>query len=123
LTTSSLRSLEQLETLSNRNIGRIQLACTSIGVNGVGDLIVTALIEASKIEPDLRDIRVYSDRTRIGVKGVAELVDLEVENTDRAPKCGVAPISVHGLLIRFIGFVVFLASHVRPTKQVPTLSI
>jgi len=38
-----------------------------------------------------------------------ELVDLEVEKVDRAPKCGVVPISVHGLLIRFIGFVVFLA--------------
>lgn len=123
LTTGCLRGLEQLEPLSNRNIARVQLACAGIGVNGVGDLVVTALVEASEIKPDFRDVRVYSDRTRIGVKGIAELVDLEVENADRAPKCGVAPISVHGLLVRFVGFVVFLASHVGPTKQVPTLSV
>ena len=40
-----------------------------------------------------------------------ELVDLEVE-ADQVPKCGVAPISIHDLLIRFVGFVVFLAGHV-----------
>ena len=59
----------------------------------------------------------------MGVKGVMELVDLEVENVDRAPKCGASPISVHGLLIHFVGVVVFLAGHVGPTKQVPTLSV
>jgi len=123
LTTSSLRSLEQLKPLSNGNIAGIQFACAGVGVNGVGDLIVATFVEASEIEPDFRDIRVYSDRTRISVKGVTELVDLEVENANRAPKCGVAPISVHGLLIRFVGFVVFLAGHVGPTKQVPTLSV
>jgi len=77
----SLCSLEQLEPLSNPNIAQIHHACTGIGVNGVAALIVAALIEASEIEPDFRDIiiRVYSDRMRISVKGVMELVDLEVE--------------------------------------------
>jgi len=53
-----------------------------------------------------------------------ELVDLEVEKVDRVPKYRVAPISVHGLLIRFVGFVAFLAGHVLgPTKQIPTWSV
>jgi len=76
LTPSSLRSLEQLEPLSNPNIARIHRPCAGVGVNDVGDLIVAALIEASEIEPDFRDIiiRGYSDRTRISVKGIMELV-------------------------------------------------
>jgi len=45
-----------------------------------------------------------------------ELVNLEVEEADQVPKCGVAAISIHGLLIRFVDFVVFLAGHVGPTK-------
>ena len=57
---------------------------------------------------------------QLSVMGVMELVDLEVEKVDRAPKCRVVPISVHGLLIRFV---VFLASHVGPTNEVPTLSV
>jgi hypothetical protein len=53
----------------------------------------------------------------MSVKGVTELVDLEVENVDRPLKCWVAPISVHGLLIRFVGFVAFWpAMQARPSK-------
>ena len=50
LTPSSLRSPEQLELVGNPNIAQIQCACAGVGVNGVGDLIVLALAETSKID-------------------------------------------------------------------------
>jgi hypothetical protein len=111
-----LSVFEELKALSNGHIARIQLARAGVGINGVSDLVVATLIKASEIEPDFRDVRVYPDRTRIGVKGVAELIDLEVQDADRAPKGRVASISVYGLLVCFIGFIVFLASHVGPAE-------
>jgi hypothetical protein len=118
-----LRRLQQLQPLGYDRVTWIELARPGIGVDGIGNLIVAALVEAAQIEPHFGDIGVDADGTRISVQGIAELVDLEVENADRAPEGWVATVSVNGLLIRLIGFTIFLAGHISAAQKVPTLRI
>lgn len=73
---------EKLKALCDRSVVGIKFRSTSVGINGVGDLIVTAFIKAPKIKPNLRNIRVDADGTRVCIKRISELIDLEVQNTD-----------------------------------------
>jgi hypothetical protein len=52
----------------------------------------------------------------VGVKGIAELVDSKIENTDRAPECCVATITIHGLLVCLMGLCKLLDSIVCPAQ-------
>lgn len=40
----------------------------------------------AEVELHLGDVRVDADRTRVGIKRIAELVDLEVEHANGAPE-------------------------------------
>ena len=89
-----------------------------IGINGIGDLIAPALAEAPKIEPDFWNRRVYSDHMNKHQECL-ELVDLEVENIDWAPKCAhlSTPVDTfRRLCCIFTGYVGLM-------KQVSTLSV
>jgi len=114
---------QELKSLSDRSITGIQLSGTSVCVDGVGDLIVAAFVETSEVKPHFGNIGVDADGTRVRVESVAELVDLEVQDTDGAPERRVTSITVDGLLIRFVCLVVFLTCHVRTTEKIPTLGI
>jgi len=52
-----------------------------IGIGGVQDSIPEVLVKATQGKPDLRDIRVDTDGTRICIESV--LVDLEVKYGER----------------------------------------
>jgi len=123
LSTSMLCSSEKLKTLCDGNIVRIKFCSTSISINSVSNLIVAALIETAEIKPDFRDIGIDADSTRVGVKRISKLIDLEVKDTDRTPESRIATIPIHSLLISFICLVVLLTRHVGTTQEVPALSI
>lgn len=74
--------LQHDQTLLDRCVGRVEIGCPSVGVDGVGDLVVARLVEAAQIIPHLADKRVETDRTGVCVEGVAVLIDLIVKNTD-----------------------------------------
>ena len=120
---SSLSRLQQPQPLCDRPIRRIQLGSSSIRIDRIRDLVVAALVERAKVEPDFRNVRIDSDRTRVGVQRIPELVDLEIEDANRTPKRRVATIPIDSLLVSFVRLVVFLSSHVRPSQQVPALRI
>ncbi|KAH8806705.1 hypothetical protein DL96DRAFT_1562487 [Flagelloscypha sp. PMI_526] len=50
--------------------------------------------ERAQVKPDLRDIGINADSARVGVKDITELVDLEVQNPDRAPERGDPAVTV-----------------------------
>jgi hypothetical protein len=123
LTSCSLRSLEQLKSSRYHGITRVQFARPCISVDRVRDLVVTTLVQATKIKPNFGNVRVDTNGPGVGVEGVAELVDLEVKDSYRTPKRGVPTVTVNGLLIGLVGFIVLLTGHICATKKVPTLSI
>jgi len=123
LSTSMLCSSEKLKTLGDGNIVRIKFCSTSISINGVSNLIVAALVETAEIKPDFRDIGINADSTRVGVKRISKLIDLEVKDTNRTPESRIAAIPIHSLLISFICLIVLLACHVGATQKVPALCV
>jgi hypothetical protein len=86
-------------------------------------LVIATLVQTPQVEPNLRDIWIDTDGTRISIQGIPILVDLEIENTDRTPESGITAITIHGLLIGLVCLVVFLTSHIGTTKEVPALGI
>jgi hypothetical protein len=114
---------KQIEPLGDMRVARIQLCSPSIGVNGIGDLVVAAFIKRAKIEPDFGDIRVDPNGARVSVQGIAELIDVVIEDANAAPERRVAPVAIHCLLVGFVGLLVFLAGHVSTTQEVPALGI
>ena len=77
-----------------------------VGIDGVGDLVVAALIERAEVEPNFRDVSVDQDGPQVRVEGITVLVDLEVQDSDRAPERWVPPITVDSLLLCFVGFAI-----------------
>ena len=118
-----LSLLEQSETLSDCSVAGVKLGGACVCVDSVRDLIIAALVEAPKIEPNLRNVWVDPYRSGVSIKGVPVLIDLEVEYADGAPEGRVPAVAIDGLLVRLVRFVVLLARHVSTTKKVPTLSV
>lgn len=118
-----LQVLQQRQPRFDRLVVWVQVECSPIRVDGIGDLVVARLIKRAEVIPDLRDVWVESDRSRVGVKGVSELVDLVVEDADRAPERRVSTVPVDGLLIRLVRLVVPLTRHERPAQEVPALGV
>jgi len=104
-------------------VTRVQFTGAGIGIDGVRDLVVAALVKAAQVKPDLRDIWVDADGTRICIKSVTELVDLKVEYSNRTPKGGVPTVTINSLLVSFICLIVLLASHISTTKKIPALGV
>jgi hypothetical protein len=109
--------------LSDCCISGVQLCGSSISIDGVGNLVVTALVQTPEVEPDLRDIGINANSPRVSVQGIPILVDLEVQHSDRTPESWVTTVTINSLLISLIRLVVFLASHVGAAKEVPALGI
>lgn len=118
-----LKVPEQAQPRLDRWVLRVEIESSSVRVDGIGDLVVARLVEGSQVEPDFRDVRIESNRTRVRVESVSVLVDLEVEDSDRAPEGRVSTISVDGLLVGFVGFVVALTCHEGSSEEVPALSV
>jgi hypothetical protein len=84
-------------------------------------MVVAALIQASKIEPDIEDVEVDSNHTRVSVESVTVLIDWEIKHANGTPELEgrIATISVDSLLVSFVSLVVF---YVGTTKKVPWAS-
>jgi hypothetical protein len=123
LTTSCLGILQELQALSDGNIAGIELCCTGVCIDGVGNLVVATLVQTSKIKPDFGDIWIDADSTRVSIESVTVLVDLKIEYTDGAPEGRITTVPVDRLLVSFVSLVVLLTSHISTTKKIPTLSI
>jgi hypothetical protein len=116
-------ALEQLQTSLDVDVAGIKISGATVRVERVGNLVVARFVQSAQIVPDLRDVWVQADSTRIGVERIPVLVDLVVENTNRTPEGRVASVAVNGLLVGFVGLGVFGLRHVAATQEVPTLGI
>ena len=123
LTSGSLGVLQEMQALGDNRVAWVELRSASICVDSIRDLVIAALVQATEVEPDLRDVRVDADRPRVRIQCVTELIDLEVENADGAPEGGISPVAVDGLLIRFVCLVVLLTCHVCTPEEIPALGI
>lgn len=74
------------------------------------------IYQCAQVVPDFRDVRIQSNSAGISVKSIPVLVDLVVQDTDRAPEGWVAPIAINRLLVCFVRFRVFLLRHVTSAK-------
>lgn len=115
--------IEKVETFLDGDVGGVELFCTHIGIHSVLQLLIAALVKGTKIEPNLRNVRVEPDCAGICIQGVFELANLEVENANGDPKGRITTIAIDGLLISLIRFVVFLGSHICTSEEIPTLSV
>lgn len=75
-------ALEQLQTSLDVDIAGIKISGATVRVKRVGNLVVARFVQSAQIVPDLRDVWVQADSTRIGVERIPVLVDLVVENTN-----------------------------------------
>jgi hypothetical protein len=116
-------ALEKLQTSLDVDVGWVEISGPTVRIESVGDLVVARLVQGTQIIPDLRDVWVQANRTRVSVKRIAVLVDLVIEDTNRAPEGGVATIAVDRLLVGFVCLWVLSLRHVAATEQIPALSI
>lgn len=116
-------SLEQSKTGLDVDVGGIKISGPSVCVERITCLVVAGLVQRAKIVPNLRNVRVEANGARVRVKRVAVLVDLVVEDTNRAPECRVAAITVDCLLVGLVGLGVLLLRHVASAEKVPTLGV
>ena len=121
--TSGLSVLEQRKALGDSGVRGVEFGGAGVGVDSIGDLVVAALVQAAQIKPHFRDVRVDANGAGVRVQCIPVLIDLEVKNADGAPERRIPTVPVHSLLVGFVRLVVFLARHVRPAKEVPTLRI
>ena len=116
-------ALEQCQACLDVHVCGVEVGGTSVCVERITCLVVARLVQRTKVIPDLRNVRVEADGTRVRVKRVAVLVDLVVKNTNRTPECWVATVTVYSLLVGFVGLGVFLLRHVASAKKVPALGV
>ena len=64
--------------------------------------------QSSQVVPDLGDVRVQADGAGIRIQRISVLVDLVIQNANRAPEGWVPAISINSLLIGFVCFGVLL---------------
>lgn len=120
---SSIVLSQIIQTLLDMRILWIQIRCALVSINRILDLVVASLIKSTKIVPDLTDVGVDTNCLAIGIQCIPELVDLEVEQTDRAPECGIPTVPVHSLLIGLVSLAKILLGHVATAHKVPRLRI
>lgn len=122
-TSIGLDVAQEVEALGDMRITGVELGSACVSVDSIRDLVVATLVQRTQIEPDFGDVGIDSDGTGVGIKGVTELVDVVIENTDAAPEGRVATVAIDSLLVRLVGLLVFLAGHVGTTQQVPALGV
>lgn len=79
--------------------------------------------QSSEVIPDLREEGIETDCPRVRVKGIPVLVDLVIEDSNRAPEMRVPTVTIDGLLIRLVRLGVLLLRHVAAAQEIPALGI
>jgi hypothetical protein len=64
--------------------------------------------QSAEVVPDFGNVRVQSDGTRVGIQSIPVLVDLVIQDTNGAPECWVAPVTVDSLLVGLVRFRILL---------------
>jgi len=64
--------------------------------------------QSTKIIPDLANVRVEPNSTRVCVKRITVLINLIIEHANGAPESGIAAIPVYSLLIGLVSFGILL---------------
>jgi hypothetical protein len=101
-----------MKSLGDGAVSGVELCSPCVSVDGIPYLVVAALIEATEIKPDFRDVRVDADSSRVSVQSIAILINLEIQDANGTPERWVATVSVNSLLVCLVRLVVFLACHV-----------
>lgn len=99
---------KQLKASFDVRVSGIKLCGSLIRIKSIVDLVVARFIQCTQIVPDLRNIWVQADSPTVCIQCIAVLINLVVENTDRAPESGITPISVNSLLIRLVSLRILL---------------
>lgn len=60
------------------DICRVELCSSGVSVEGVIGLVVTRLVQRSKVIPNFGNVRVEADCARVGVESISILVDLVI---------------------------------------------
>lgn len=118
-----LARAQELQTSLDVRVAGVKLGSTLVSVQGIRDLVIARFVQSAEVIPDFGDVGVEADGSGVGIQSISVLVDLIVQDADRAPKRGVLTIPINRLLVRFVRLGVLLLSHVAPAEQVPTLSI
>ena len=64
-------------------------------VSAVGAVRDASTYQSAQIVPDLRNVGVETNGSGVGIQSIAILVDLIVQDTNTAPECGIATVTVH----------------------------
>ena len=123
LTSGSLGILQEMQTLCDIRVAQVKHHSASICINSIQDLVIAAVIQATKVEPDLKDVWADADSPQVRSQCITELIYLEVEKADGIPKGGILPIAVDSLLIHFVCLIVLLTCHVCTPKEISALGI
>lgn len=118
-----LRASELLEASNNVGVVGVKLNCMLVSVERIIDLVIAGLVKGAQIVPHLGNIGVDSNGSKVRVERVSKLIDLVIQNTNRAPKGRVVAVAIYSLLICFIRIVIFLLSHVTAAKKIPRLGV
>ena len=73
LTSHSLGVLQEMQMQGDNGVAQVELRSVSICINSIRDLVIAALVQATEVEPDLRDVRVDVDHPRVRIQCVMEL--------------------------------------------------
>jgi hypothetical protein len=71
-------ALEKLQTSLDMDVGWVKIRSPAVSIESVGNLVVARLIQSTQIIPDLRNVWVQANRTRVSIECIAILVDLVV---------------------------------------------
>jgi len=93
---------KELEPGLDMYVVGVKLSSPLIGVQSVVDLVIARLVQSAEVVPDLRYEGIETDGARVGVQSIPILVDLVIEDTDRAPECRIPAVTVYGLLVGFV---------------------
>jgi hypothetical protein len=71
-------------------------------------LKVKQTYQSSQVVPDLGNVRIQAYRAGVCIKCISVLVNLVIQNANRAPECRVPSVTIDCLLIGLIGLWVLL---------------
>ena len=79
--------------------------------------------QCSEIVPNFRNVRVEADGTRVRIECVTVLVDLVVQDSDGAPECWIASVTIDSLLVCLVRLGILLLRHVAASEKIPALGV
>lgn len=79
--------------------------------------------QSAEIIPNLGNIWVQANGSRVRIESIPILVDLVIQHTNTAPKCWIPAITVNGLLISLVCLRILLLRHIAASQEIPALCV